>query len=170
MVHGAQIGDPILRVRSGIFVRRLARADVRGVPAVESRVGGKRSWLRVAGGRTLVLDPLENLFPMDLDVPRRFDSNTNVGAIHTKDRHNDVRTDPDCFARSPREYQHISLLACLEMAIIAARSRPYSVSLSRQGVEVPDVRVEAFAPQRPAHLSGALSPTGSHGGSVLINV
>jgi hypothetical protein len=33
-----------------------------------------------------VLDPLENLFPMDLDVPRRIDSDTNLGTIHTKDR------------------------------------------------------------------------------------
>jgi hypothetical protein len=61
-----------------------------------------------------VLDPLENLFPMDLDIPRRIDSDTNVGTVHTKDRDNNVRTDPNGFANSPREYQHISLPARLE--------------------------------------------------------
>jgi hypothetical protein len=69
-----------------------------------------------------VLDPLENLFPMDLDVPRRIDSDTNLGTIHTKDRHNNVRTDPNDFANAPREYQHVRLPACLEMTIIAVYS------------------------------------------------
>ena len=71
-----------------------------------------------------MLDPLENLFPMDLDVPRRIDSDTNLGTIHTKDRHNNVRTDPYDFANAPREYQHVRLPACLEMTIIAASLPP----------------------------------------------
>jgi hypothetical protein len=76
--------------------------------------------LDIAGGVSLMLDPFENLFPMDRDIPRRIDSNTNLRAIHSKDRHDDVRTDPNDFADSPREHQHVSLLACFEMTIIAA--------------------------------------------------
>jgi len=74
-------------------------------------------WLRPVRGRSLVLDPLEDLFPVNRDVLRCFDSETNVGTLHTKDRHEDVRTDPNGFANSPREHQHVSLHACFEMTI-----------------------------------------------------
>jgi hypothetical protein len=67
-----------------------------------------------------VLDPLENLFPMHRDIPRRINSDSNLRVIHAKDRHDDVRSDPDDFANSPREYQHIRFLACLETASIPA--------------------------------------------------
>jgi hypothetical protein len=55
-----------------------------------------------------VLDPLEDLFPVNRDVLRCFDSETNLRSIHPKDRHDDVRTDPNDFANSSREYQHVS--------------------------------------------------------------
>jgi hypothetical protein len=37
------------------------------------------------------------------DVPRRIDSDSNVGTIHTKDRHDNVMTNPNGVANSPRE-------------------------------------------------------------------
>lgn len=83
--------------------------------------GATRLW--IAGGSSLVLDPIENLLPMDLDVLRRIDSDTNLGTFHAKDRHDGVRTDPNGFANSPREYQHVSLPVCLEITIIVA-TRP----------------------------------------------
>src|SRR6266700_2923138 len=67
--------------------------------------------LCTAGRISLVLDPLEHLFPMHRDVLRRIDSDTNVRAVHAKDRHDDVGTDPNDFANSPREYQHVRLHA-----------------------------------------------------------
>jgi hypothetical protein len=79
-----------------------------------------------------VFDPGENLFPMDLDVLRRIDADTNLGALHAKHPYDDVRTDPDAFANSPREYQHLSLLARLEMTTIAGRG-PFFAT----GVEEP---------------------------------
>ena len=70
-----------------------------------------RRWaLCIARGIFLVLDPLEDLFPMHGDVLRCFNADTNLGAVHAKDRHDDVRTDPNGFANSPREHQHVRFL------------------------------------------------------------
>jgi hypothetical protein len=57
-------------------------------------------WLRLARDRSPVLDPLENLFPMDRDIFRCIDSKTDLIAVHAKHRHDDVRTDPNDFANS----------------------------------------------------------------------
>jgi hypothetical protein len=80
----------------------------------------KATELRISRGRSLVLDPLEDLFPMYGDVFWSIDPDTNLGAVHAKDRHNDVGTDPNGFANSPRQHQHVRFLACLETTIIAA--------------------------------------------------
>ena len=67
--------------------------------------------LCIPSGTSLVLDPFEYLFPMHRDVLRRIHSDADLGAVHAKDRHNDVRTDPNYFAHSPRKYQHVRLHA-----------------------------------------------------------
>jgi hypothetical protein len=80
----------------------------------------KATELRISRGRSLVLDPLEDLFPMYGDVFWSIDPDTNLRAVHAKDRHNDVGTDPNGFANSPRKHQHVRFLACPETTIIAA--------------------------------------------------
>jgi hypothetical protein len=64
-----------------------------------------------------VLDPLEYLFPMHRDVLRRIDSDANMRAVHAKNGHDDVRTDPDDLSNSPRKYQHLSLRALLRSSV-----------------------------------------------------
>ena len=72
----------------------------------------KRSWgtcvgvigLCIARGTVLVLDPLENLFPMDRDFLRRIYPETNLRSIYAKNGHDDLRTNPDDFPNSPRKY------------------------------------------------------------------
>ena len=43
-----------------------------------------------ARGTSLVLDPLECLFPVHRDILRRIHAETNLGAVYAKDSHNDV--------------------------------------------------------------------------------
>ena len=51
-----------------------------------------------------MLDPLENLFPMDRDILRRIYPETNLRSIYAKNGHDDIRTDPDDLSNSPRKY------------------------------------------------------------------
>jgi hypothetical protein len=64
----------------------------------------RASGLYIPFGRSLVLDPLKNLFSMDRDVLRCIYPNANLRAIYAEDRHDDVRTDPDDLSHSPRKY------------------------------------------------------------------
>jgi hypothetical protein len=78
-----------------------------------------RYWLCIPGGRSLVLDPLEYLFAMHRHVLWCVHPKTDLIATHAKDRHDDVRTDPNNFANSPREYQHQLPCLLLGWTIIA---------------------------------------------------
>jgi hypothetical protein len=71
---------------------------------VPSAGKGRGTGLCVARRRSLVLDPLENLFPMDRDILRCINADADLGTVHAKDRHDDVRTDPDDLSNSPRKY------------------------------------------------------------------
>ena len=88
-----------------------------------------------------MLDPLKNLFPMYGDVLRCINADTNLRATHAKDRHDDVRTDPNGFANSSREHQHVRFLACLEsLIIVIIRLRgagPFGLSLHSFALRLP---------------------------------
>jgi hypothetical protein len=60
--------------------------------------------LCIVRGTSLVLDPLENLFPVDRDILWRIYPETNLRSIYTKNGHDDVGTDPDDLSNSPRKY------------------------------------------------------------------
>jgi hypothetical protein len=100
-------------------------------PSVGQEAGA--TGLCIACGTPLVLDSVENLLPMHCDLLRCIHSNSNVGAVYTEDRDDDVRTNPNNFANASRQYQHVSLHACLEMTTIPPHPRvPTCVSDSRQ--------------------------------------
>jgi hypothetical protein len=99
-----------------------------------SRCREHRRRLGIVFDRSLVLDPLEDFFPMDRDVLRGIHPKTNLGPIHAKDSHYDVRTDANGFAASPREYQHGSLRACLERYNYSGAIRRYTMSRVRDSV------------------------------------
>src|SRR5258708_1335929 len=107
---------------------------------------------------------------MHRHVLRCFDTETNLRTIHAEGRHDDVRTDPNDLTHSPRQYQHVSLRACLEMTMIAAmlllrcfsmagpfvpltlrsffaanRSTPFRYAVPLRSRTSPDFLVRAFA-------------------------
>jgi hypothetical protein len=62
-----------------------------------------RRWaLRLVRSRPLVPDSLEYLFAMHRHVLWCVHPKTDLIAIHAKDRHDDVGTDPNDFANSSR--------------------------------------------------------------------
>ena len=63
------------------------------------------------GGPSFFLqDPRVNLFPVDLDLWRRFDPKLDLTATHFQNGDLDRISDPDVFTQFTRKYQHGGLL------------------------------------------------------------